>query len=303
MRVWLAVLPLLWTACSAPPLPWRTDLQHELSAAKVERRDLVVYFSLPGRDLSDKMERQSLPTDEVLAALAAGDFRSVKVDGFERKQLYATWIGGGEGMGIAVLDPDANVWAARPGPQDPDELAAYLRLCTARRPALLAARARLEAAPDDARLKYELARLRLELGARVGTEALFVDAAMAGIHDARHRLARLHALDGNLLSARRWLQDSPKTAAAAVTEGYVLFKERRHAEAVVVLGKALDQQLGDERQRALLYYGKALHESGQDAAATQILGNLAAAGTGSTFEAAARHALQHMQSKDHGHSH
>ncbi|MBK8097300.1 MAG: hypothetical protein IPK26_09340 [Planctomycetes bacterium] len=160
-------------------------------------------------------------------------------------------------MGIAVLDPASDVWAARPGPQDADELAAYLRLCASRRP-LRAAAAKVADAPDDARAKYEFACLRLERGCRVGTEDLFVSAAMAGIHDARHKLARLHALDGNVLSARRWLQDAPKTPEAQVTEGYLLFKERRHAEAVVVLGKALDQQLGPERQRALLYYGKAL---------------------------------------------
>ena len=92
--------------------------------------------------------------------------------------------------------------------------------------------------------------------------------------------------------------------AAQVTEGYVLFKERRNAEAAVVLQTALDgNSLGDERQRALLFLGKALHEDKQDTRAVPILEALSAEGTGRTFEAAARHTLAHIRDPQHGHSH
>jgi uncharacterized protein HemY len=117
-------------------------------------------------------------------------------------------------------------------------------------------------------------------------------------------LARLYALDGNLAAARRWLVDLPRTGPALVTEGYVLFKERRHAEAVVVLEAALARaDLGGERQRAVLYLGKALHESKQDARAVPVLQALAAEGLGTTFEAAALHTLAHIRDPQHGHSH
>jgi uncharacterized protein HemY len=105
-------------------------------------------------------------------------------------------------------------------------------------------------------------------------------------------------------AARRWLRDAPKTPSALVTEGYVLFKERRHADAAAVLERALaTNELGEERQRALLYLGKALHESRQDDRAMPLLEALAREGTGSTFEAAARHTLGHVRSPDHGHTH
>jgi hypothetical protein len=52
-----------------------------------------------------------------------------------------------------------------------------------------------------------------------------------------------------------------------------------------------------------LFLGKALHESGAESEATRVLQSLIAEGTGSTFEGAARHTLQHIQSPDHGHSH
>lgn len=88
------------------------------------------------------------------------------------------------------------------------------------------------------------------------------------------------------------------------TEGYVLFKERRHAEAVAVFEEALATgRLGPERQRATLYLGKSLHEGRQDERAVPILERLSAEGTGSTFEAAARHTLGHIYNPDHGHTH
>ena len=133
---------------------------------------------------------------------------------------------------------------------------------------------------------------------------MMLAAAGPGVADARPRLARLSALAGNLMAARRWLQLAPKTPQAQVTEGYVLFKERKHAEAAKVLDAALATgQLGLERQRALLYLGKALHEDKQDERAVPLLEALAAEGTGSTFEAAALHTLGHIKNPQHGHTH
>lgn len=295
---------LVSPACAGAPPAWGADLVTELQAARTAGQDVAVYFALPDRELSDRMEEQALPDPVVLAALAAHGFRSLRVDAGRHGNLYRAWVGGGEGMGICVLDSVGRVYAARPGPQDPPELAAFLRLCALRREAIRAARTRLAADPRDAAAHHALGCVLLELGCRIGTEEHLVTAAQAGIGDAWHRLARLHALDGDVAAARKWLPNAPQTSFALVTEGYVLFKERRHAEAVAVLQQALQRGgLDQDRQRALLYLGKSLHECGRGPEAVHVLRMMAAEGTGSTFEAAALHALRHLQDPSHGHSH
>ncbi len=301
LRWWVVGLSALLPACASAR--WQTELHPALSAARSHAQDLVVFFALPGREASDRMQA-SLTEAPVLAALAAGGFAAVIADGAARDRLYAQWIGGGEGMGIAVLDGQGVVYAARPGPQDAPELAAFLRLCASARPELADARSRVASATGGPLDKHRLGCILLQLGCRVHCEPLLLDAALAGVADARHRLARLYALDGNLAAARRWLADAPKSPAAFVTEGYVCFKERRHADAIVAFERALQAPgLGIERQRALLYLGKALHENGQDDRAVPMLRALAAEGTGSTFEAAAQHTLGHLQDPQHGHAH
>jgi len=292
---------VLLAACAAAPA-WRDDVAVALAAARTEQRELVVYFALRGREASDRMER-SLQEPAVGAALAAGGFLAVIADGAERRDLYRAWIGGGEGMGIAVLDAGGRCYAARPGPQDPQELVAFLGRCVQARPDVQSMRARKDplTAPMD---QHWLGCLLLELGCRVESEPLLRQAAAAGVTDAHHRLARLFALDGDVTAAREWLALAPPTAAARVTEGYVLFKERRHGDAIAVFEAALRHPgIGDDRQRALLYLGKALHEDKQDVRAVPLLEALAAEGTGSTFEAAALHTLGHIQNPQHGHTH
>lgn len=297
--VWLS---LVAAGCTAA-VRWQDDVTTALREARATGRELVVYFALPGRDASDRMQ-QSLADARVLAALREGGFLAAVADGAARGNLYGAWIGGGEGMGIAVLDAQGRCYAARPGPQDPPELAAFLQLCARSRGELAAARARVEqpaVAPLD---QHALGCLLLDLGCRRECEPLLVAAATAGVADARHRLARLYALDGDVTAARRWLASAPPTPAAMVTEGYVRFKERRHHEAVAAFEQALASgQLGSERQRALLYLGKALHEDKQDARAVGLLRALAAEGTGSTFEAAALHTLAHLENPQPDHTH
>lgn len=289
-------------ACASAPR-WQTDLPRALSVARAAHRDIVVFFALPGRDASDRMQR-SLDDPAIGEALAAHGFDALACDGKQQARLCGEWIGGSEGMGIAVLDGDGRCYAARPGPQDPPELAAFLRRCANARDELARLRAIVAAptvAPTD---QHTLGCLCLELGNRRDAEPLLLAAATAGVADARHRLARLHALDGDLVRARQWLATAPKTSAVAVTEGYVLFKERKHADAAKVLDAALRAGgLGDDRQRALLFLGKALHEDRQDDRAVPVLEALAAEGTGSTFEAAARHTLGHIRDPLHGHAH
>jgi hypothetical protein len=297
---WLAAA--LAGACAAAP-SWQADLPAALQAARDARRDLVVFFALPGRDASDRMQQQ-LGAPVVLDALAAGGFVAAVCDGADRERLYARWIGGSEGMGIAVVDAEGRCWAARPGPQDPPELAALLRLCAASREPLRAAWAAADAPGAGPRERHALGCLLLQLGNRVASQPLLLAAAVDGVADARHRLARLFALDGNLQDARRWLVQAPRTPQALVTEGYVLFKERRHAEAVATFERALaGGGLAEDRQRALLYLGKALHEDRQDARAVPLLEALAAEATGSVFEASAVHTLGHIRNPSHGHSH
>lgn len=296
----LAAIAVL-AGCAAPK-HWQPDLRAALVAARTGERDLVVFFALPGREASDRMQG-SLDDPRIAAALRDGDFAAVVCDGAERSRLYGDWVGGGEGMGIAVLDGKGRAYAARPGPQDPPELAAFLRRCAALRADVRSLRDRADplAAPMD---QHALGTLFLELGCVREAEPLLLAAATAHVVDARHRLARLHALHGDVVRARQWLASAPKTPAARVTEGYVLFKERRHREAVAVLEDALrESKIGDDRQRALLYLGKALHEDRQDARAVPLLEALAAEGTGSTFEAAAMHTLGHIRDGQHGHAH
>lgn len=296
---WLAAL---LGACAAAPA-WQGDLSLALAEARAAGRDLVVFFALPGRDASDRMQAQ-LGEPVVTAALRDGNFVAVTCDGQERARLYGEWIGGGEGMGIAVLDGEGRCYAARPGPQDPPELAAFLCQCAAARGDLATLRAKVVQPGSTPVDQHRLGCLLLDLGCRKQAEPLLLDAAMAGVADARHRLARLYALDGNVTAARRWLRDAPKTPVAQVTEGYVLFKERRHQEAVAVFDAALaGGDLGADRQRALLYLGKALHETKQDERAVPLLLALAAEGTGSTFEAAATHTLGHIHDPQSGHVH
>ncbi|MEO6595322.1 MAG: hypothetical protein ABIP94_11265 [Planctomycetota bacterium] len=292
----------LAAACAVSP-SWQTELQPALASAREDACDLVVYFALPGREASDRMQA-SLADPIVGEALRAGNFAAVIADGSERERLYATWIGGGEGMGIAVLNATGRVYAARPGPQDPPELAAFLRLCAASREDLAALRFAVSQADARPLLRHMLGCLLLKLGCRTQSEPMLLDAATAGVADARHCLARLYALDGNVTSARRWLASAPKTPEAQVTEGYVLFKERKHVEAVAAFEAALATgKLREDRQRALLYLGKSLHENKQDDRAMPLLQALAAEGTGSTFEAAAAHTLGHLRDAQHEHAH
>lgn len=265
---------------------------------------MVVYFALPGREQSERMAAQALPDPLVTAALSAAGFDSCSVDGFALRQRYDEWVGGGEGMGIVVLDEQRRVLAARPGPQDAPELAAYVELVADRRPAIAAARAALQQRPDDPELAAALGEQLLELGCRQETRTLLQFAAHGGVPRAAARLARLYALDGHLRQARQWLARAPAGPQVAVTEGYVLFKERRYVEAAAVLRAALDGGgLGDEQARAQLFCGKALHESGRQPEAVRELHALIAAYPGSTFAGAALHTLQHIRNPDHGHSH
>ena len=296
-------LALLLGACASPST-WDVDLSQALAACNGTGQDLVVYFALPGREASDRMQR-SLGDPLIAAALRDGGFLAVVADGSLQAGFYSRWLGGGsEGMGIAVLDATGRAYAGRPGPQDPPELAAFLRQCAALRRDLAALRATAATQPANLYDRYRLGSLLLQLGCRTECEEPLREAAIAGIADARHLLARLYALDGHLAEARQWLAGAPRTPAAQVTEGYVLFKERRHEEAVAVFEAALSTgELGDDRQRALLYLGKALHENKQDDRALPLLRALAAEGTGSTFEAAAVHTLGHIQQPEHGHTH
>lgn len=294
---------LLCAGC-ASTVTWQQDLPQALAASRQSHQDLVVYFALPGREASDRMQA-SLSDPAVSAALREGGFEAAVADGSQRAGFYSRWVGGGsEGMGIAVLDATGRVYAARPGPQDPPEFAAFLRQCADARGQLVALRVAEAVRPASPLDQYRLGCLLLQLGCRTECEPLLCSAAKAGVVDARHQLARLLALDGNVAEARQWLIGAPRTPAAQVTEGYVLFKERKHEAAIAAFEAALRTgELAHDRQRALLYLGKALHENRQDDRAVPLLQALAAEGTGSTFEAAAVHTLGHIEQPQHGHSH
>lgn len=295
---------MLLTAACAVPVPWRADLPAALADARRDGRDVVAFFAMPGRDQSDAMDRGALRSEPVLAALARNGFQSVWLDSKTHGRLYAQWIGGTEGLGVCVVDADGRPYAVRPGPQDAPELAAFIDQAAAARGEVLRARAALAATPEDAQAQHRLGVLLLELGCRLGAEELLVTAAQRGVLDANHRLARLYALDGLVQRSRQWLRVAPASPERTVTEGYVLFKERRHEDAVLRFEAALrDGVTGNDRLRARLYLGKALHESGRDDAARRVLEDLARDAPGTTFGGAALHSLGHLQDKSHDHSH
>jgi hypothetical protein len=298
---WLLLVALLAASCTAPP-EWQRDMQSALSESRSGARDLVVYFALPGRSASDSMESR-LPHPVVLDALAAGGFVALIADGVACKRMYAEWIGGSEGMGMCVLDGQGYCYAARPGPQDPGQVAAFLDYCASKRAELAVLRSKLQQPAVSPLDQYALGCLLLDLGCRVHSEPLLTSAAMDGVAQARLRLAHLFALDGNLTAARRWLKTAPVSPAAKYTEGYVLFKERSYEAAVKAFEEALaTKKLGADRQNALLYLGKSLHQDKRDDQAIPILEALVAEATGSTFEAAATHTLGHIYNPDHGHA-
>ncbi len=304
MRISVVSFLLVCAACSvAPPTAWGDDLTATLVAGRQEGRHVVVFFALAGREASDRMAARTLHDPAVLAALREGGYLSVRVDGFARQRLYQEWLGSGEGMGIAVQGPDGHLAAARPGPQDPPELAAFLRQATALRPAVASARAALTATAGPAQ-QFALGDLLLQLGCRREAEPLLLAAATGGSPAAPIRMALLHGQDGRLEQARQWLRHAGSGAEAMVVEGYVQFKERRHPEAVQTLEAALRQELPPlERQRARLFLGKALHEAGRSPEALALLQSLAAEATGSPFEGAALHTIAHIQDPSHGHDH
>lgn len=300
LRVTWLLSGVVLSAC-ASRAPW----QEIGSRGELGARDAtVVYFELAGRDLSDRMVRDALHDRLVLAALERGGFHACRVDGSAWRERYAEWVGSGEGMGVVVLDASGRVFAARPGPQDASELAAYLDLVASRRAGIDAARAALAREPDDPARAAELGERLLELGCRHETRALLRQAAEAGVERAALLLARLAALDGDLQQARVWLARAPAGPQTQVTAGYVLFKERRHDEAAATLRAALDAGVaGDEDLRARLFLGKALHECGREQDAVRELQALIAMAPGSTFAGAALHTLQHIRDPDHGHRH
>lgn len=300
----LALLMALCGACVSAPEPWAADLLPALSSARKSGRHVVAFFALPGREQSDRMERECIGEPVVRDALRRGGFASVRLDGFQQQRLYGEWVGGGEGMGLCVLDRDGKPYAARPGPLDAPEVAALLDACIANRVRIEGLRAEVAAAPTDAALCHALGCMLLDLGCRVGAEPLLLQAAHGGALDAHHRLARLYALDGHVVRARQWLRTSLPSPAADVTLGYVLFKERRYREAAETLANpAQDPSLGDDALRARLYLAKSLIQSGDKEAARAVLVPLSRDARGSTFGAAADHSIAHLDSGDHDHTH
>lgn len=291
---WPALAALL-AGCAAAPA-WQSDLGTALRTARPVGADTVVFFARPGVPESDRTVPQ-LDDPAVGQALRAGGFVAVRVDAAQHDRLVPVWVGGRDGFGTAVVDGEGQPYAARPGPMDADEFAAFLALCAARRGEFATLRA--AAAGGGPAAHHAFGCLCLELGARALAETHLTQAALGGVVDARHRLARLYALDGNLTTARRWLAGAPPTPAAQVTEGYLLWKERRHQEAVRVLEAALASgQLGAERQRAVLFLAKSWHDARRDDLAEPLLVALVGEGTGSLVEAQAAHVLRHLRAGD-----
>lgn len=290
--------PWLLVACATPPpAAWDAPLGEARAQAHGADALLVVFVALPGRELSDRMEQQALRDPRVLEVLRRHAYVTARIDGFRDATHYAQWIGSGEGMGIAVLDPAGLVGAARPGPQDAPELAAFLEQAAQSRAAL--AELRRNAPRSLAR-----AELLVELGCRREAEPLLRQLAAGGDPRAALLLALLLGQDGRLLDARAALAAVPAGPERDVVDGYICFKERRHAEAVAILERVPSSAVpARERWRAALYRGKALAACGRTEDALAVLQVLAEDARGTTFAGAAEHALTHILDPDHGHAH
>ncbi|MCA8966786.1 MAG: hypothetical protein KDC48_18035, partial [Planctomycetes bacterium] len=209
---------------------------------------------------------------------------------------------------LAALSPRSLVLAPLSGPQDPD-LLGLARACAQADLRLVvvtpaAARAAVRAAPDDPQAALQLGVMLLELGCRREPEALLERAYAAGLEAAAVRLAHLCALDGDLQPARFWLARAAPSPATSVTQGYVLYKERRHGEAAQVLREAIGAGgLGADLPRAQLFLGKALHENLRDQEAVPVLEAVVRDWPDTTFAGAALHTLQHIRNPVHGHTH
>lgn len=305
MRWVLSASLVMLGACELPPKPWSPDVDAVVASGRPDERETVVFLALPGRELSDRMEKEVLKNSAVELALDAGRFRTARVDAFARQDLYAAWVGSGEGMGIAVLDTAGRCYGARPGPQDPPELEAFLRLCASRRQPLVVAQGLLDARPEDPDAMIRLAEIFLELGARVRAEPLLLAAAEQRPLRVAPLMSLLHGQDGRLQAARKWLEQAPAGPQRDVIDGYLCFKERRHEEAITLLRGALAQGGLPEREqlRARLYLGKALQESGQPAEALAVLRSLLAEARGTVFAGAAEHTIEHIKNPNQGHTH
>ncbi len=139
-----------------------------LAAAAERGCWIVAHVRHPERPLGTRMDADSL-TDRDFE-LAARDCVHVRIDAAREPELAAFLVGDGAVLGTALLDERGAPIAALPGFANGAELAALFLRAQARRPALLAARTRLDGDPNDGAARLDLATELFELGALESSE-------------------------------------------------------------------------------------------------------------------------------------
>ena len=288
---------LLWAALQ---VAWGRDVEAALAEARRADRLVVLHFQLAGRPLCKQMTDETFADPEVARRMAS--FVPVFIDLAAQSELFERAVGGKGALGTAVVGADLDPVSVLPGFAGPRDFLRFLELAEAGAPRLKAARGK--AGPR------ELGDLYRDLQSPRRAEACWREGAAAGDAACHERLARALVLRGRNLEAREQLEAFRKAGLdagrdhAALTEGFILTLERKHAEAARVLDEAARAHPGsDEADRTLLALSFVRHQLGEDAKAIEILEAMLKRFPASPWAAEARLRIEHIRNPPPDHEH
>jgi len=180
------------------PLLFAPSFDAALASARAGGEWVVVHVRSSGRPLGSRMDHETLSSPLVRRS-AAADFLHVRLDVEREPELAARFAGSGAALSTLVVDERGELVARRDGWLDAEGFVALLDAVRAHRPALDAARRRLDADERDDAARVDLAAGLAELGASDRAE-LELRRTLATEDDATR--ARAVALLADLLAAR-----------------------------------------------------------------------------------------------------
>jgi hypothetical protein len=288
---------LLWAALQ---VAWGRDVEAALAEARRADRLLVLHFQLAGRPLCKLMTEETFADPEVARRMAS--FVPVFVDLAAHAELFDRAVGGKGALGTAVVDADLDPVSVLPGYAGPRDFVRFLDVAEKGWPRLKAAR--------GTSTPRELGDLYRDLQSPRRAEACWREGAAKGDVLCHERLARALVLRGRNLEAREHLAAFRKGGLdsgrdrAALTEGFILTLERKHAEAARVLDEAVQVHPGsDEADRLLLALAFVRHQLGEDAKAIELLETMLKRFPASAWAAEARQRIEHIKNPPPDHEH